>query len=161
MDDVALARALHVLAVVVWIGGVAMVTLAVLPAIRRGELGPDRLAAFKAIERRFSWHARIAVLIVGLTGFYMLARFDVWDRFRTAEFWWMHAMVAVWTLFALLLFVIEPLAAHRWFGVDAAHRPDAALWRLQRAHWVLLGLSVLTILGAVAGSHGLSIFWPA
>ena len=49
MDDVAVARALHVLAVVIWIGGVAMVTTVVLPAVRGGELGADRLAAFQAI----------------------------------------------------------------------------------------------------------------
>jgi uncharacterized membrane protein len=54
VDDVAFARAVHVLAVVVWAGGVAMVTLIVLPAIRRGELGPNPLSGFKAIERRFS-----------------------------------------------------------------------------------------------------------
>lgn len=43
-----------VLAVVVWIGGVAMVRPMVLPAIRRGEPGPNRLSAFKAVKRRFS-----------------------------------------------------------------------------------------------------------
>lgn len=158
MNDVALARALHVLAVVIWIGGVAMVTLVVLPAIRRGERGRDQIGAFKAIERRFSWHARIALLIVGLTGFYMLGRLELWDRFRSDEFWWMHPMVAVWTLFALLLFVIEPFAVRRWFGTEASLRPDAALRRLQRSHLVLLGLSLLTIFGAVAGSHGWSVF---
>jgi uncharacterized membrane protein len=40
MDDVVIARAFHVLAVVIWIGGVAIVTMAVLPAARRGDLGP-------------------------------------------------------------------------------------------------------------------------
>ena len=35
MDDVAIARALHVLAVVLWIGGVGLVTTALLPALRR------------------------------------------------------------------------------------------------------------------------------
>ena len=58
MDDVVIARALHVLAVVIWIGGVAMVTTVVLPAIRRGDFGPNRLQVFEAIERRFAWHAR-------------------------------------------------------------------------------------------------------
>lgn len=158
MDDVALARALHVLGVVIWFGGVAMVTLVLLPAIRRGDLGTDRISAFKAVERRFSWHARIAVLIVGLTGLYMLARLDLWHRLGSTDFWWMHAMVARWTLFALLLFIVEPLAARRWFGAEAAGAPDAALRRLQRSHLVLLGLGLLTIFGAVAGSHGWSIF---
>ena len=35
MSDLAFARALHVLAVVFWIGGVAMVTTVLLPATRR------------------------------------------------------------------------------------------------------------------------------
>jgi uncharacterized membrane protein len=38
MDDVVIAWALHVLAVVIWIGGVGMVTMVVLPAIRRADL---------------------------------------------------------------------------------------------------------------------------
>jgi uncharacterized membrane protein len=41
-----------VLAVVIWIGGVAMATTVMLPAIRRGNLGADRLKAFEAIKRR-------------------------------------------------------------------------------------------------------------
>jgi hypothetical protein len=43
LDDVIAARALHVLAVVIWIGGVSMATTVALPSVRRGDLGPDRL----------------------------------------------------------------------------------------------------------------------
>src|ERR1700730_12451365 len=105
MDDVAIARALHVLAVVVWIGGVAMVTMVVLPAVRRGDVGPNRLVVFEAIERRFVWPARIAAVIGVLPGFCMTDRLDLWDRYRSGEFWWMHAMVGVWLLFTVVLFV--------------------------------------------------------
>jgi uncharacterized membrane protein len=42
VDDVIIARALHVLGVVIWIDGLAMVTLVVPPALRRGDLGPNR-----------------------------------------------------------------------------------------------------------------------
>jgi hypothetical protein len=90
MFDVAIARALHVLAVVIWIGGVAMVTMILLPAVRRGDTGPNQLQVFEAIERRFAWHARSAVVIVGLTGFYMTDKLDLWGRFRSGEFWWMQ-----------------------------------------------------------------------
>jgi uncharacterized membrane protein len=126
MIDVIVARALHVLAVVIWIGGVSMATLVVLPAVRRGDLGPDRSAAFEAIERRFSWQARTAVVVVGLTGFYMTWRLDLWDRFRTFNFWWMHAMVCLWLLFALVLFVAEPFLLHRHFHRWAMARPQIA-----------------------------------
>ncbi|MFT3976622.1 MAG: hypothetical protein QM688_05845 [Sphingomonas bacterium] len=159
MDDLAFARALHVLGVVVWIGGVAMATTVAIPAARRGELGADRLAAFHAIERRFVWQARAAVILVGLTGFYMIAKLDLWDRFREpAVFWWMHAMVALWLVFALILFVGEPLVLDRRFPQWVARRPEAAFAWLHRVHVALLTLGLITVFGAVAGSHGWPIF---
>ena len=158
MNDIIAARALHILAVVIWIGGVSMATTVVLTAVRRGDLGQNRLQVFQAIERRFVWQARTAVIVVGLTGFYMTWRLDLWERFRTGTFWWMHAMVSVWLLFAFVLFVAEPFILHRHFPRWATARPDVAFTWLHRAHYVLLTLSVLTIVGAVAGSHGWSIF---
>jgi uncharacterized membrane protein len=158
MTDVALARALHVLGVVIWIGGVWMVTVVMLPALRRGKLGADRLGAFQAIEHRFAWQARSAIILVGLTGLYMVWRLDLWDRFRSGGFWWMHAMVCLWLLFAVMLFVIEPFVLRRRFSRWAAADPGAAFARLQRGHLILVALGAVTILGAVAGSHGWSIF---
>ncbi len=154
MTDVIVARALHVLAVVIWIGGVSMVTTVALPAIRLGDLGENRLRAFQAIEHRFVWQARVAIAVVGLTGFYMAWRLDVWDRFRMAEFWWMHAMVCLWLLFTLILFIAEPFILHRLFDGWAIAQAKVAFAWLHRAHWVLLLLSVVTIVGAVAGSQG-------
>jgi len=158
MNDVIVARALHVLFVVIWIGGVAMVTTVVLPALRCGDLGQDRLKAFEAIERRFAWQARTAIILVGLTGFYMCWRLDLWDRFRDASFWWMHAMLCLWLLFVLVLFVAEPLVLHRRFPGWAKAQPTIAFAWLQRGHWLLLTLSLVTVLGAVAGSQGWSMF---
>jgi uncharacterized membrane protein len=154
----AMARALHVLAVVVWIGGVSMVTTVILPAIRRGEFGADWLGAFRAVERRFIWLARAAVIVVGLSGLYMVARGDLWAQFLTLDLWWMHAMVCLWLLFAIVLFIGEPFVLHNRFERWAGNEPERAFARLQGAHWILLGLSLITIFGAVAGVHGWS-FW--
>ncbi|WP_374532981.1 CopD family protein [Phenylobacterium sp.] len=154
MDELTLARVLHVLGVVVWIGGVSMVTTVVLPAVRRGALGEDRLKAFEAFERRFIWQARVAVIVVGLSGLYMTARLGLWDRFADPRYWWMHAMVGVWLLFALILFVGEPLVLHRIFPAWARRDPERAFSVFQRMHVALLVLSLVTVFGAVAGSHG-------
>jgi len=158
MDGIVLARVLHIVGVVVWIGGVSIVTTVVLPAVRRGDLGPDRLLAFEAIERRFVWQARAAIVVVGLTGFYMTAMLDLWDRFRDAEFWWMHAMVFVWLVFAMGLFVIEPFVVGHRFAQWATRRPAATFAWLQRIHWILLTAGLATIAGAVAGAQGWSLF---
>lgn len=152
MNELAIARALHVLGVVIWIGGVSMATTVALPAIRRGALGADPLQAFHAIERRFVWQARAAVIVVGATGFYMLERFQVWGRFSDGHFWWMHAMVGVWTLFVLLLFVGEPFVLQRLFPGWARRYPQRAFAVLHYVHIVLLTLSLVTIYGAVAGT---------
>jgi len=157
MGDVVVAQSLHVLGVVIWIGGVAMITMVVLRAIGRGDFGPNQLQVFEVLERRFAWHARLATIIVGLTGLYITNRLDLWDRFLSKEFWWMHAMVWLWLVFAFGLFVGEPLT-HRRFETWATTRPDIAFGWLERGHWVLLTLSILTICGAVAGSHGWSVF---
>ena len=74
MDDLTLARALHVLSVVHWIGGVAFVTMVLLPAVRKLASPRERVALFEKIERRFAVQARISTLIAGLSGFWMTAR---------------------------------------------------------------------------------------
>jgi uncharacterized membrane protein len=74
MNDIIITRALHVLAVVIWIGGVAKATRVVLPAVKRGDLGTDRLSAFREIERRFIWQARTAFIVAGMSGFCVTAR---------------------------------------------------------------------------------------
>jgi uncharacterized membrane protein len=157
MDGIVAARALHVVVVVLWIGGVSLVTTVVLPAVRRGELGADGFAAFQSIERRFVRQARAAIIIVGASGFYMVARDNLWYRFREAEFWWMHAMVTVWLLFSIGLFVVAPFILHRYLHKLASTQPDRFFARLQWTHWALLVLSLGTIFGAVAGSRGWSV----
>ncbi len=161
MDDVTLARAIHVLAVVLWIGGVALVTTVLLPAVRRLKSTQEGIAFFESVEQRFALQARVTTVLAGLSGFYMTYRFDLWDRFASVRFWWMDAMVCLWLLFSLMLFIIEPWFLRGWFLARAAAKPDATFRLIQRLHWVLLSLSILTILGAVAGSHGSSLFnWP-
>ena len=57
MDDAALARAVHVAGVVLWIGGVGFVTTVLLPAVRRMKRPEERVAFFEAVERKFAWQA--------------------------------------------------------------------------------------------------------
>jgi uncharacterized membrane protein len=158
MDDLTLARALHVVSIVVWIGGVAFVTTVLLPAIRRLKVPEERMTFFDQIERRFARQARISTAIVGLTGFYMIYRFELWDRFRHSAYWWMDAMVAVWLIFTLMLFLAEPFILHRWLLARSQVKPEATFRFVEWMHRFLLFISLMTVLGAVAGSHGLRLF---
>ena len=155
VDDVTIARALHVLAVVLWIGGVAFVTTVLLPAVRNTQAPADRVVFFENVERRFSGQARFMTALAGLTGFYMVVRLDLWDRFLSVAYWWMHAMVTIWLLFTLMLFVAEPLFLHQWLLARAKTRPEGTFGLVERLHQILLALSLITLIGAVLGSHGL------
>lgn len=154
MDELAVARALHVIAVVLWIGGVSFVTTVLLPAVRAFKSTAERVAFFEAVERRFAWQARFTTLLAGLSGFYMVVRFDLWSRFASLTYWWMHAMVAVWALFTLMLVVAEPLFLHRWFENRARTEAETTFALIERMHRVLLVVSAITVIGAVIGSHG-------
>ena len=63
-------------------------------------------------------------------------------------------MTLVWVIFTLMLFVLEPLVLHRWFSTRASQEPEKTFRLIQRMHWMLLALSLITVAGAVAGSHG-------
>ncbi len=154
MDDLVLARAVHVLAVVHWIGGVSLVTLVILPAIARFAEPARRGALFEAIEGRFAWQARISVTLAGLSGFYMAWRLDAWPLFVDPSFWWLPAMVLIWAVFTFVLFIAEPLFLHAWFSQRAAADPARTFTLVLRGHRILLALSALTIAGAVLGAHG-------
>lgn len=148
------ARALHVLAVVLWIGGVAFVTTVLIPALRRLEQPGARLAQFELLEGRFAWQARVTTLLAGLSGFYMLHWLQAWDRLGQAQFWWIHLMIAVWAIFSLVLYVLEPWFLHRRFHELARRDDRRAFVLVQRMHIVLLMLSLLAVAGGVAGAHG-------
>jgi uncharacterized membrane protein len=149
-----LARAVHVLAVVIWIGGLWLVTTVLLPGMK-GMPPEEWRRDFDALEHRFAPQARIAALLVLLSGLYMLYQYDLWDRFMQGEFWWMHLMVGVWLLFAALLFVIEPFIVRHSVHRRATSAPEATLARMIWLHRVMLALSLLAVFAAVAGGQGL------
>jgi uncharacterized membrane protein len=150
-----LARAFHVLGVVLWIGGVAFVTTTLIPSLRKMSDSDKRLALFEQLESKFAFQARIVTLITGLTGFYMLDYMQAWERYQQIQFWWIHLMTIIWLVFTVVLFVLEPLILHRRFKAMAAENSDRAFTLLYRMHKVLLALSLITVFGTVAGVHGL------
>mgnify|MGYP001493745779 CR=1 FL=1 len=154
MDDLSVARALHVAALVHWIGGVSMVTLVLLPSIMSSVPAAERLPLFERIEGRFARQARISTAVAGLSGLWMTHRLAAWDRFLDPGFWWLHAMVAVWAVFTFMLFVAEPLFLHRWFRARATRDPETTFRLVFRLHVVLLSISAVTIVAGVLGAHG-------
>ena len=155
MDDLVLARVLHVLGIVLWIGGVAMVTFVLLPTLARMQSATDAMAFFSRFRQRFAAQARFSTLIVGLSGFYMVHALNAWPRFMQWQYWWMHMMVVIWIFFSVMLFVMEPRGRRRQSAAPVQQDVSPETFaKIQRKHLFLLILGLITIAGAVAGSHG-------
>ena len=157
MEYFVFARVLHILAVILWIGGVSMVTTVLIPAIKKMKSKHEQIETFERIEGKFALQAKVTTLITGLSGFYMLYEMNAWNRYLDFRFWWIHAMTLVWLIFSLLLYVLEPFVLHRLFKQYALENPKKTFDLMHRLHIFLLLLSLLTAAGAVAGSHGW--FW--
>jgi len=154
LPAIVVARMVHVLSVVLWIGGVAFVTTVLIPSIRKLASHDQRIELFDALESRFSVQARVTTLLAGASGLYMIHGLGAWSRYLDPAYWWVHLMTLVWLVFTVVLFALEPLFLHRWFIATAKRDSDRAFRLLHRMHWLLLTLSVVAIAGAVAGSRG-------
>jgi uncharacterized membrane protein len=150
----ALARAVHILALVHWIGGVAVVTTIVLPNARRLPNPGEAIAAFESFERRFAAQVRISILLVGISGIYMLNELNAWNRFEYLSFWWLDLMVAVWLAFSIMVYVLEPLLVHHAFRRYALRDKDRAFALAIRLHTIALIISGLAIAAGVFGANG-------
>jgi len=154
MEIFTLARVIHVLSIVIWIGGVAMVTTVILPAVKKLKSKEEQIETFEIIEGRFAIQAKIMTLLAALSGFYMIYKLDAWGRYLELKYWWMHAMTLVWLLFTVVLFFLEPFVLHRLFKKYANKDPEKTFRIIHRAHWILLSISLIATIAAVAGSHG-------
>lgn len=135
--------AIHVLSVVWWIGGVFTVTTSLLPIFNRLP-NPERIQWIRRFEGRFANQARIAVLLAGISGFWMYVILPG-EVVRT---WWIGLMMLVWVLFAVMLFVVEPLHLPAKIGLIQNPRKFLLL------HAVLLTLALAAIACGVIGARG-------
>ncbi|MEY3725060.1 MAG: hypothetical protein RLZZ365_995 [Pseudomonadota bacterium] len=151
--DITLARALHILSIVIWIGGVSFVTVVLIPLLRTNK-DMDSLTLFNQIENRFAYIARAVVLIAGISGFYMVYQLNAWDRFFDLTFFWMHAMLILWLMFMVALFIVEPFFLKDHGRMVKQKHNISNLRKTQIVHWILLSLSLVVVVISVLGAHG-------
>jgi uncharacterized membrane protein len=143
----------HVLGVVLWIGGVSFVTMIVFPMIMRMEGSIEKVIFFQGVEHRFAKIAKLCVIIVGTTGVWLLFITDRWDALFTMHGIGITLMLLVWIFYVLVL-----LFEGRFFKIifkGEAQQDTAKIFlRLTVFHWVVMGLSLLAVFVGVIAGHG-------
>lgn len=143
-----IALIIHVLCVVVWIGGVAFVTMVVFPVIQRAQSSLEQVLMFQAVEHRFARIAKVLVILSGLTGGYML-----YEKGLSATGHGVWPMLLVWSIYAMLLFFLEPVLFRKLFPADRKFSTKQVFFRLQVFHWFVLTLSLSAIAAGVWSGH--------
>ena len=146
-------RVVHVLAIILLIGGVSFVAIILLLPATTFESLEKRLRAFSLIERRFVWQARVMILLTGLSGLWMMHILGGWPWLIHAGHWWTHLMLFTWMIFAVLLFIVEPFGRGR-LKTLIQHDPEAAWRRLRTIHVAIWVMLLITVICAVGGNHG-------
>jgi uncharacterized membrane protein len=95
---------LHLAAAIVWLGGMALVILALRPVVIAQMAPPERLALMSDVLTRFFAMVWVSIALILATGFWMLSMADM----KLAPKGW-HAMSGLGLLMCLIF-------AHIWFA---------------------------------------------
>jgi uncharacterized membrane protein len=140
------ALIIHILSVVIWIGGVSFVTLVTFPMILRMDKSLEMVLMFQGVEHRFAKIAKTMVILAGLSGFYL-----IYEKGLSFGVW---IMIIVWAFYASLLFGLEKLIFKKLFSKPEDQSDMKKVFNvLQVFHWVVLGLSFLAIAAGVHEAH--------
>jgi len=149
-----IALIIHVLSIVIWIGGVAFVTMIVFPMIQRTQNSLEQVMMFQGVEHRFSKVARWMIFLSGLTGAFMLYE-KGFSFLKTPSSIHVWVMMIVWALYASLIFFLEKMIFKRLFTSPSGEQLETRqiFFRLQVFHWIVLILSLFAIVAGVWGGH--------
>ncbi len=152
----------HLIAVILWIGGLAFITTMVFPIIIRTKDPLAKVLLFQKIEHRFAKTARIYNLITGASGIIMVLLMGWQSALFTRAGIPLLVMALIWVLWFIMLFGLEPLVIkkmlERMMKNSEKMDIDAVFARMNRMHWILLVISLIAATGGAIFAHGALIF---
>lgn len=148
-----LLTAVHVLSIVLWIGGVAFVTIIIFPLIQKMDSSFEQVMMFQRVEHRFARHVRYYLAVSGVTGLWMLYLAGSWNAIFSLRGLGITLMLFAWT-FYLLVLIFEKRIFKKIFGKPAEFDSKKVFRALGLFHWVILALSFAAIFAGVWQGHG-------
>ena len=157
---IALVFWLHMLATVIWLGGLAAIAILVLPAAKRVLKPADQLAFIEGIQKRLEPLAWFSLATLVATGLFQLSVNPHYDGFLSTTGQWSlailtkHIMVIVMIVVsAIQTWEVLPAIRRGLMRVEKGQADEVEMERLQKRETLLLrlniGLSIL-ILAATA-----------
>lgn len=145
---------LHIICVIVWIGGVTFVTTVIFPVMYMTEGSLEKALMFQRVEHRFSGMVKWLIAIVGITGFWMLSAkygFGILAQTRGIG---IAMMIFAWALYTTVL-LSERKIFGRIFADPEKIDMDHALRLINVMHWSLVMISYSAVAGGVWFGQGM------
>ncbi|MBI4698065.1 MAG: hypothetical protein HY758_03940 [Nitrospirae bacterium] len=142
-----IALTVHIISIIIWIGGVSFVTMITFPMIQRSNSSLEQVMMFQGTEHRFGKIAKLMVILAGMSGLLLITEkglsFGAW------------VMIAVWTFYASLLFGLEKIIFKKIFTKPSGEELDTKkiFSILQAFHWVILALSYFAVAAGIWTAH--------
>jgi uncharacterized membrane protein len=137
---------MHLLAVVIWVGGMFVMHFAVRPAAVELLEPPQRLPLLAAVLQRFFFWVVLSVLVVLVSGFAMIVVAGGFANVHPSVHWMLMLGVVMSVIFVYIL--LGPYRRLR-AAVSAANWPDAgarlSLTRLLVATNLALGIATIAV----------------
>ncbi len=145
---------IHVICVIVWIGGVTFVTTVIFPMMYRTEGSLEKALLFQGVEHRFAAIVKWLIAITGATGLWILYGkygFGILAQPRGAG---IVIMLFAWAFYTTILLSERKIFA-RIFSDPEKIDMNRALKLINVMHWFLLVISYAAVAGGVWFGHGM------
>lgn len=143
---------IHVICVIIWIGGVAFVTMVIFPMVYRTEGSLEKALLFQGVEHRFAGMVKWLIAAVGVTGFWMLSAKYGFVILREPRGFGVLIMLFAWTLYTTVL-LFERKIFGKLFADPEKIDMNKALGMINAMHWFLLVISFSAVAGGVWFGH--------
>jgi len=149
---------IHVLTVIIWIGGLAFITMLVLPMIIGMPDALQKVLFFQRIEHRFAPRARIFSATVVISGLIMMFSTGWHAMLFTKRGIPLLVMLVIGLFWIVMLFGLEPRIIKRMLANLAKSGEkmeiETVFNRMNRLHWVLFIVSLIASAAGVIFAHG-------
>lgn len=145
---------IHVICVIIWIGGVAFVTIVIFPMLYRTEGSLEKALLFQGVEHRFAGMVKWLIAIVGATGFWLLHGKYGFGILFQARGLGILIMLVAWAFYTGVLLSERKIFA-RIFADPEKIDMDRALKIINAMHWFLLTISFTAVASGVWFGHGM------
>lgn len=148
----------HLLTVILWIGGLAFVTGIVLPMAIKTPDALQKVLTFQRVEHRFAPLAKWYNIITGISGFAMVWLMGWQGLYFTREGLALTFMTGIWLFWFVMLVGLEPIVIRKMLEKMAREGDkmdiDGIFRKVKKLHWFMVAISLAAATAGVFVAHG-------